>query len=173
MSHFNNPPDYKQLQQVQSFYEPSLKILQELYERNQRKLRSKGYDENNAAITKNELSEVMARPRNISPSLKSCEGVKKSTFKDFFFCILKSINNRIDVCYINGDMNILKLTISIIIKAFFFSNDNTTIFFRGKNINSILLFNKGHLIKSLRFLKEFTHLRSSMQAPYKELRSHA
>lgn len=61
MSHFRNPPDYKQLQQVQSFYEPSLKILQDLYERNQRNLRSKGYDENNAAITKNEFSEVMAR----------------------------------------------------------------------------------------------------------------
>lgn len=61
MSHFRNSPDYKQLQQVQSFYEPSLKILQDLYERNQRNLRSKGYDENNAAITKNEFSEVMAR----------------------------------------------------------------------------------------------------------------
>ena len=61
MIHFRNPPDYKQLQQVQSFYEPSLKILQDLYERNQRNLRSKGYDENNAALTKNEFSEVMAR----------------------------------------------------------------------------------------------------------------
>ncbi|WP_180043699.1 MULTISPECIES: hypothetical protein [unclassified Acinetobacter] len=61
MSHFNNPPDYKQLQQVQSFYEPSLKVLQELYERNQKNLRSKGYDENNAAITKNEFGEAMAR----------------------------------------------------------------------------------------------------------------
>ncbi|ENV48082.1 hypothetical protein P255_01444 [Acinetobacter brisouii CIP 110357] len=32
---------------------------------------------------------------------------------------------------------------------------------------------KGHLIKSLWFLKEFTHLSSYMKAPYKELKSHA
>lgn len=60
-SKFQNQPDFKQVQQVQSFHEPALRLLDQLYVRNQENLRSKGYDENNAAITKNELSEVMSR----------------------------------------------------------------------------------------------------------------
>ncbi|MCU4483537.1 hypothetical protein [Acinetobacter ursingii] len=70
-SKFQNQPDFKQVQQVQSFHEPALRLLGQLYERNQENLRSKGYDENNAAITKNELSEVMARQFRITQWLAS------------------------------------------------------------------------------------------------------
>ncbi|MEC8056198.1 MAG: hypothetical protein VX136_03545 [Pseudomonadota bacterium] len=70
-SKFQNQPDFKQIQQVQSFHEPALRLLNQLYARNQENLRSKGYDENNAAITKNELSEVMARQFRITQWLAS------------------------------------------------------------------------------------------------------
>ncbi|WP_151833541.1 hypothetical protein [Acinetobacter ursingii] len=66
-----NQPDFKQIQQVQSFHEPALRLLNQMYERNKLNLRSKGYDENNAAITKNELSEVMARQFRITQWLAS------------------------------------------------------------------------------------------------------
>ncbi|ENV76224.1 hypothetical protein [Acinetobacter ursingii] len=70
-SKFQNQPDFKQIQQVQSFHEPALRLLNQLYARNQENLRSKGYDENNAAITKNVLSEVMARQFRITQWLAS------------------------------------------------------------------------------------------------------
>ncbi|MFW1807618.1 hypothetical protein ACG9Z8_06475 [Acinetobacter ursingii] len=70
-SKFQNQPDFKQIQQVQSFHEPALRLLNQMYERNKLNLRSKGYDENNAAITKNELSEVMARQFRITQWLAS------------------------------------------------------------------------------------------------------
>ena len=60
-SKFQNQPNHKKIQQVQSFHEPALRMLDQLYMRNQKNLRTKGYDENNAAITKNELSEFIAR----------------------------------------------------------------------------------------------------------------
>ncbi|MPW43346.1 hypothetical protein [Acinetobacter guerrae] len=70
-SKFQNQPDFKQIQQVQSFHEPALRLLGQMFERNKQNLRSKGYDENNAAITKNELSEVMARQFRITQWLAS------------------------------------------------------------------------------------------------------
>lgn len=70
-SKFQNQPDFKQIQQIQSFHEPALRLLDQLYVRNQENLRSKGYDENNAAITKNELSEVMARQFRVTQWLAS------------------------------------------------------------------------------------------------------
>ncbi|WP_288389857.1 hypothetical protein [uncultured Acinetobacter sp.] len=70
-SRFQNQPDYKQIQQVQSFHEPALCVLGQLFERNQHNLRIKGYDENNAAITKIELSEVMASQFRITQWLAS------------------------------------------------------------------------------------------------------
>jgi hypothetical protein len=48
-------------QNIQSFFEPALQVLNQLHGRNRANLRTKGYDENNAAITKEELSQVMAR----------------------------------------------------------------------------------------------------------------
>lgn len=53
--------DYRQQQNIYSFHEPALRVLDELYERNKRNLRSKGYDENNAAITREEFSQIIAR----------------------------------------------------------------------------------------------------------------
>ncbi len=41
-------------------------ILNELHDRNRKNLRAKGYDENNAAVTKVEFSEAMARQFRIT-----------------------------------------------------------------------------------------------------------
>nr|EKX9538338.1 hypothetical protein [Acinetobacter baumannii] len=50
-SQFKYKPEYKQTQEIQSFFDPALVILNELHDRNRKNLRAKGYDENNAAIT--------------------------------------------------------------------------------------------------------------------------
>lgn len=63
---FQNKPEFQQKQSVQSFYEPALKLLDEKLERNKANLRSKGYDENNAAISKNAFSELMVYRLRIS-----------------------------------------------------------------------------------------------------------
>lgn len=57
---FQNKPEFQQRQSVQSFYEPALMILNELFESKRAILRSKNYDENNAAIPRTEFREVMA-----------------------------------------------------------------------------------------------------------------
>ncbi|AXY56832.1 hypothetical protein CDG60_09800 [Acinetobacter chinensis] len=59
-SHFQKQADHRQQAQIQSFYEPTLRLLREVYERKKSNLRSKGYDEKNAAVTKVELSQKMA-----------------------------------------------------------------------------------------------------------------
>ena len=58
---FQKQPDFKQKQGIQSFYEPALRVLNEIHEQKKLSLRKKGYDENNAAVTKIELSQLMAR----------------------------------------------------------------------------------------------------------------
>jgi hypothetical protein len=65
-SKFRKQQEFKQDQQVQSFYEPALRLLDLMFERNKQNLRSKGYDENNAAVTKVEFSETMARQFRIT-----------------------------------------------------------------------------------------------------------
>jgi hypothetical protein len=60
-SQFQKQPDFKQQQGVQSFYEPALQILDEIQEQKKLSLLKKGYDENNAAVTKIEFSQLMAR----------------------------------------------------------------------------------------------------------------
>lgn len=65
-SKFQKQPEFKQNQQVQSFYEPALRLLNQLFETKKHNLRSKGYDENNAAVTKVEFTEVMARQFRIT-----------------------------------------------------------------------------------------------------------
>lgn len=65
-SKIKNQPDHKQMQQVQSFYEPALRMLDHLFEMKKQNLRNKGYDENNAAVTKVEFSEAMARQFRIT-----------------------------------------------------------------------------------------------------------
>ncbi|MDT1913679.1 hypothetical protein FPK81_22555 [Acinetobacter baumannii] len=54
------------MQEIQSFFDPALVILNELHDRNRKNLRAKGYDENNAAVTKIEFSEAMARQFRIT-----------------------------------------------------------------------------------------------------------
>ncbi|WP_179998048.1 hypothetical protein [Acinetobacter sp. YH12239] len=57
---FQKQPDYKQQQGVQSFYEPTLQLLNEVYLVKQTNLKLRGYSENNAAVTKEELAQKMA-----------------------------------------------------------------------------------------------------------------
>ncbi|EPN2065499.1 hypothetical protein ACTV89_003561, partial [Acinetobacter baumannii] len=47
--------------EIQSFYEPALRVLGHLFEVKKQNLRNKGYDENNAAITREEFSQTMAQ----------------------------------------------------------------------------------------------------------------
>ncbi|WP_086222043.1 hypothetical protein [Acinetobacter baumannii] len=54
------------MQEIQSFFDPALVILNELHDRNRKNLRAKGYDENNAAITREEFSQTMARQFRIT-----------------------------------------------------------------------------------------------------------
>jgi len=56
-----NNADYKHLQQVQSFYDPALRILDELFKRNQNNLRVRNQDVNNAAVRKTDLAEQLVR----------------------------------------------------------------------------------------------------------------
>ena len=65
-SQFQKQPEFKQQQSVQSFYEPALRMLYEMLERNKANLRSKGYDENNAAISKHAFSEQLMYRMRIS-----------------------------------------------------------------------------------------------------------
>ena len=60
-SQFQKQPDFKQQQGIQSFYEPALQILDEIQEQKKLSLLKKGYDENNAAVTKIEFSQLIAR----------------------------------------------------------------------------------------------------------------
>ncbi|MDR2060928.1 MAG: hypothetical protein LBQ29_05970 [Acinetobacter sp.] len=59
-------PDYKQLQSIQSWYEPALKLLNDLLERNKANLRKRGYNEENAAITREEFRQQLARRGRIT-----------------------------------------------------------------------------------------------------------
>ncbi|CAA0160792.1 hypothetical protein [Acinetobacter baumannii] len=58
--------DSRQQSEIQSFYEPALRVLGQLFELKKQNLRNKGYDENNAAVTKVEFSEAMARQFRIT-----------------------------------------------------------------------------------------------------------
>lgn len=62
----SNLPEFKQTQAIQSWHEPALRLLDLMFERKKQNLRSKGYDENNAAVTKVEFSETMARQFRIT-----------------------------------------------------------------------------------------------------------
>lgn len=59
-SHFRKQADHRQQAQIQSFYDPALHILKEVFEIKRRNLKSKGYDEKNAAVTRIELSQKIA-----------------------------------------------------------------------------------------------------------------
>lgn len=57
---FQKQPEYKQQQGVQSFYEPTLQLLNEVLAVKAEYLKSRGHNENNAAVTKEELAQKMA-----------------------------------------------------------------------------------------------------------------
>lgn len=72
-------PDYKQLQAIQSWYEPALKLLNDLLERNKANLRKRGYSEENAAITREEFRQQLARRGRITLHLAG--EIETSLFK--------------------------------------------------------------------------------------------
>ncbi|EZQ11659.1 hypothetical protein [Acinetobacter sp. Ver3] len=57
---FQKQPDYKQQQGVQSFYEPTLQLLNEVLAVKKENLKRRGYNQDNAAVTKEELAQRMA-----------------------------------------------------------------------------------------------------------------
>ena len=59
-SQFQRQPEFKQQQSVQSFYEPALRVLTEVYEIKRANLECRGYNKDNAAVTKEELAQKMA-----------------------------------------------------------------------------------------------------------------
>ena len=110
----------------------------------------------------------MARARNIKPSLICSEGMQiLSKFKDFFFSILKSGNDCINVIRVNLNYDISNLT--MFIKLIGIANTNSTSLIH-KNFNAKSWFNfKCHFISRNSVLKsKFTVLKSPLQAPYKE-----
>ncbi|WP_338558153.1 hypothetical protein [Acinetobacter sp. KS-LM10] len=88
---FQNKPEFQQRQNVQSFYEPALKLLDEMLERNKANLRSKGYDENNAAISKNAFKELLVYRMRISQWLAQevISSLIKSAAVDSFGSFIK------------------------------------------------------------------------------------
>ncbi|RSN81537.1 hypothetical protein EA770_10490 [Acinetobacter baumannii] len=74
-----NLPDYKQLQAIQSWYEPAMKLLNDLLERNKANLRKRGYSEENAAITREEFRQQLARRGRITLHLAG--EIETSLFK--------------------------------------------------------------------------------------------
>lgn len=72
-------PDYKQLQAIQSWYEPALNLLNDLLERNKANLRKRGYNEENAAITREEFRQQLARRGRITLHLAG--EIEASLFK--------------------------------------------------------------------------------------------
>jgi hypothetical protein len=67
----NADADYRHLQQVQSFYDPALRILDELFKRNQNNLRVRNQDVNNAAVRKTDLAEQLVRRCRINDWMAS------------------------------------------------------------------------------------------------------
>ncbi|MCG7221242.1 hypothetical protein [Acinetobacter sp. AG3] len=59
-SHFQIKPEHKQTQEIQSFYEPTLLLLDHIHDIKKGNLRMRGYNEENAAVTKEELAQKMA-----------------------------------------------------------------------------------------------------------------
>jgi len=66
-----NNADYRHMQQVQSFYDPALRILDELFKHNQNNLRLRNQDVNNAAVRKIDLAEQLARRCRINDWMAS------------------------------------------------------------------------------------------------------
>lgn len=59
-SYFQTKPEHKQTQEIQSFYEPTLLLLNHLHGIKKDNLKMRGYNQDNAAVTKEELEQKMA-----------------------------------------------------------------------------------------------------------------
>ncbi|MBJ8482591.1 hypothetical protein [Acinetobacter vivianii] len=59
-------PDHKQLQAIQSWYEPALKTLVDYLEIRKENLRRINRDEANAAVTKDEFVEALSRAHRMT-----------------------------------------------------------------------------------------------------------
>jgi len=59
-SQFKKQPEFKQQQGVQSFYEPALRVLNEIHDRKVVTLKRRGHPEKNAAVSREEFSQAMA-----------------------------------------------------------------------------------------------------------------
>lgn len=68
---FQSQADYKQTSQIQSFYEPAMAVVEELMAVKKRNLTNKGYDEKNAAMTKEELRQELMRRLRVTHFLAS------------------------------------------------------------------------------------------------------
>ena len=59
-SQFQSKPEHRQTQEIQSFYEPTLTMLNNIYQVKRGNLKRRGYSADNAAVTKEELAQQMA-----------------------------------------------------------------------------------------------------------------
>lgn len=76
-------PEHKQIQAIQSWHDPALKTLSDFLEIRKTNLRKINRDEENAAVTRDELMEALSRDHHISyqdagmiiSSLQRCEKI--------------------------------------------------------------------------------------------------
>jgi len=59
-SQFKKQPEFKQQQGVQSFYEPALRVLNDIHDRKVVTLKRRGHPEKNAAVSREEFSQAIA-----------------------------------------------------------------------------------------------------------------
>lgn len=76
---FKHLPEHKQRKGIQSWYEPALNLLNKMLERNKANLRKRGYNEDNAAITREEFRQELARRGRIT--LYLAEEIEMSLYK--------------------------------------------------------------------------------------------
>lgn len=65
----NSTPESKHLQGIQSWYEPALKLLDDLFESAKMNLRKRNYNEANAAVNRYQFREHMQRQFRIHMAL--------------------------------------------------------------------------------------------------------
>ena len=65
-SQFKKQPEHKQQQGVQSFYEPALRILNAIHDQKVVTLKRRGHPKKNAAVTKEEFTQLMAQQFRIT-----------------------------------------------------------------------------------------------------------
>lgn len=63
---FKHLPEHKQREGIQSWHEPAINLLNKMLERNKANLRKRRYNENKAAITREEFRQELARCSRIT-----------------------------------------------------------------------------------------------------------